>query len=252
LSALLVALSLLVAGAFPGRAQQSLQLIAPATLLVENFTRVVFGLEFGSFMRERVHKWLGPVRIALIGADADLYRPFVAGHVAMLARLTGLDMRLVEGRDGGENFAVHFVRHAEMFETAARYPVNYRRVQRAVDSSACMYVFYENADMSIGHSIAIISTDRHPRYVTTCILEEMSQALGLPMDTELIHPSIFSDRDLPQSLSINDKILVRTLYDPRIRPGMPQAEALRQARAIIPELIAGVRRYGEAALYRRR
>jgi hypothetical protein len=176
----------------------------------------------------------------------------VAWHVATLARLTGLDMRLVAGPDGGENFAVHFVRRAEMLATAARYPVDHRNARQAVDTSACMYVFYETADMSIGRSVAIISTDRHARYVTTCILEEMAQGLGLPMDTELVPPSVFSNQDLPQTLSINDKILIRALYDPRIRSGMPRAEALRQARVIIPELIAGVREHGEAALDRRR
>ena len=103
--------------------------------------------------------------------------------------------------------------------------------------------------MSIQRSIAIISTDRELRYVTTCILEEISQALGLPMDTELIRPSILSNQDLPQPMSINDKILVRALYDRRIRPGMPRDKALDVAKSIIPELIAGVQHEGEPALY---
>ena len=52
-------------------------------------------------------------------------------------------------------------------------------------------------------------------------------------------------------LTINDKIFVRTLYDPRITPGMPRDEAMEQARIIIPELVAAVKKRGVEALYQR-
>ncbi len=81
-----------------------------------------------------------------------------------------------------------------------------------------------------------------------CLLEEMTQALGLPNDSELIRPSIFNQWDFLQRLPLNDQILVRTLYDQRMRQGMPRDAALTAARGIIAELSARVRRGGPEAL----
>ena len=53
------------------------------------------------------------------------------------------------------------------------------------------------------------------------------------------------------NLTLNDKIIIRTLYDSRIKPGMAKAEAMGLARVIIPELIAAVKKDGEVALYQK-
>ena len=52
-------------------------------------------------------------------------------------------------------------------------------------------------------------------------------------------------------MSINDKILVRTLYDRRIKPGMTREQTTPLARIIIEELVAAVKERGEEALYQR-
>jgi len=82
----------------------------------------------------------------------------------------------------------------------------------------------------------------------SCLLEEMTQVLGLPADSDLIRPSIFSSRDWAEELSINDKILVRALYDDRIEPGMTRAEAQPVIREVISDLVARVSAEGENAL----
>jgi hypothetical protein len=70
-------------------------------------------------------------------------------------------------------------------------------------------------------------------------------------DADMIQPSVFSERTYPSlaELPLNDKIIVRTLYDPRITPGMPREVALEVAREVIRELVEGVRRHGVQALY---
>tara|TARA_B100001971_G_C17800261_1_gene339001 strand:+ start:342 stop:572 length:231 start_codon:yes stop_codon:yes gene_type:complete len=75
--------------------------------------------------------------------------------------------------------------------------------------------------------------------VQSSLLEELSQSLGLPNDSPLVTPSIFSTRDRLTKLSFIDKVLIRTLYDPRLKVGTPKALALRQVRAIINELAGG-------------
>lgn len=43
--------------------------------------------------------------------------------------------------------------------------------------------------------------------------------------------------------------MVRTLYDPRITPGMPRLEALAVASEVIAELLEDIEREGVEALY---
>lgn len=104
------------------------------------------------------------------------------------------------------------------------------------------------ATIVIAQAIVLVSTDEPYDDNAACLLEEMTQALGLPNDSELVRPSIFNEWDFLQRLPLNDRILVRTLYDERISPGMPREAAVSAVRAIIAELIARVRRDGPQAL----
>ena len=61
--------------------------------------------------------------------------------------------------------------------------------------------------------------------------------MGLTLDSDAMRPSIFSKQDHLTALSPQDQILVRTLYDPRMKAGMPRAEALKTARTVIAELL---------------
>ncbi len=76
--------------------------------------------------------------------------------------------------------------------------------------------------------------------VETCLWIEITQGLGLPNDLDDLHPSIYSDGpyltvgDLPWY----DAILVRTLYDHRLRSGMTRNAAMPFVRIIIKELLA--------------
>ena len=64
----------------------------------------------------------------------------------------------------------------------------------------------------------------------------MTQSLGFPNDSEFIKPSVFNRWDHLQELPINDKILILTLYDSRLKPGTSREVALKQALVIISEL----------------
>jgi hypothetical protein len=85
-----------------------------------------------------------------------------------------------------------------------------------------------------------------------CFFEEITQALGLFADSDVVQPSIFDEQGpIVDELPVNDKILVRVLYDKRITPGMKREEAMEVARELIPRLVEAVRDRGVEALYRR-
>ena len=66
----------------------------------------------------------------------------------------------------------------------------------------------------------------HPPFTRlSCVHEEMAQAMGLPNDSPEARPSLFNDDLEFALLTEHDAILLRMLYDPRLRPGMTSAEA---------------------------
>jgi len=73
-----------------------------------------------------------------------------------------------------------------------------------------------------------------------CMIEEMSQLLGLQNDSDIVENSLWRNalEDKAKRLTYHDAIILRTLYDFRIKPGMPRAQALPIARRIIGELLA--------------
>ena len=77
----------------------------------------------------------------------------------------------------------------------------------------------------------------HPKdYMRACVVEELTQVLGLPNDSDAVKPSIFNDQSRYFELTDHDRRMLKVLYDPRITPGMPRNEALRQGRLILDEL----------------
>ena len=85
--------------------------------------------------------------------------------------------------------------------------------------AVCTARVYSGRDFAIKLADIRISADwnlvrRH------CILEEITQALGLMNDSTYFQPSIFNDHSRQQKLSPWDELVVRAHYDRRIRPGM--------------------------------
>jgi hypothetical protein len=76
--------------------------------------------------------------------------------------------------------------------------------------------------------------------ISHCLFEEFTQSFGLPNDSDKLRPSIFSDKDKLQSLSLSDKIRVWTLYHPRMLPGISRKAALLVARDIIRDYRKGM------------
>ena len=87
------------------------------------------------------------------------------------------------------------------------------------------------------HAVALIRAE-HPDLVRlSCIHEEIAQGLGLPNDSPEARPSIFNDDDEFALLTTHDEMLLKMLYDPRLKPGMTVSEARPLARIIARELM---------------
>lgn len=207
--------------------------------LVATFDDVVFGAEIDATMRARVvAKWQDTMRIRVVGAPKPHHIDYLRAHLKLIARLTGLEFGTL-GEDEGEkeNVTIVFVPANRMSKIAVD-TVDPGLIRKLAGSRSCYFLSFRDPPTTIIRSIIVVNNERTSRAINHCLLEEVLQSLGLPNDTNLIRPSLFSDLDNIIEMSRSDEILVRALYDPRLVPGTPRTEALRVVRGIIEELDA--------------
>jgi hypothetical protein len=213
---------------------------------VRNFKTVAFYREFDPEKREQaLTRWEGPLRVALIGDVNDRTVAYGRAHLAELADLTGLDVRLT-----GQDIAnVLVILSPQPFERALdTYRTDYRaffgsdRAMEAVtaqmkgEATCYARVITDEPGTVITGAMALIPTDQGRFVLHACIIEELTQAMGLFNDSDDIRPSIFNDSSPNLMLSDHDRILLRVLYDPRLKPGMAWDEAEPVVRTIVGEL----------------
>ena len=103
----------------------------------------------------------------------------------------------------------------------------------------CIVVAFSEGDASsYSRAIAIIRGEHPDLLRTSCIHEELAQGLGLANDSPQARPSIFNDDEEFGLLTTHDELLLKILYDPRLRIGMSAAEAAPIARQIAREIMA--------------
>jgi hypothetical protein len=206
--------------------------------VLENLMVIMFGSEFMDEDSDIVRKWAGPMRVAIYAREPRRYRHLVEPHLAHLRRLTGLDIRLVEHDEPGQNAFVFVFAREQFYDFAERHlgPGKNPRTNRFL---ACFGYFHVNAAGEIDELTAVIPSFIGEEEIRACVVEEMTQAIGLPNDSDSVHPSIFNDDDAHQDLTWQDELFLRVLYDPRVRSGMTQDAFALLARRIIEELRPG-------------
>lgn len=241
---------------------------APFTVddLVRDFERVALYDEYLDVGGRYVHtetpallrRWDGPVRVAVMTGnsappeDAARDRANVAGFASRLRQLTGVDVALGSGQD--VNFLVLFMTSEERTAFAEQVRAFYPDFAPAVvaalrdtplDIFCTAYAFYRTDNPSLYSSVIVLIRAEHPPLTRlSCVNEEMAQAMGLPNDSPDARPSLFNNSLEFALLTDHDAILLRMLYDPRLKPGMTAAEVRPLLPAIAADAMAAQR--GEA------
>lgn len=201
------------------------------------FESVVFGAEIDPRHASTViAKWQGPIRLAVQGKPKPRHLDFLRQHIATLSRLTGLSIISTKAGEQAD-IDVIFVPRVEMGKVLAGL-IPEDMIRRLAGPGGCYFVAWRKPPERIVRAVIVANTDRDIAEINHCLLEELTQSLGMPNDTDILRPSIFSDHDKLTDLSRSDTIIVRTLYDPRLKAGTPKAEALRMIPAIIGEIDA--------------
>jgi len=204
--------------------------------LVTNFDLIVFNTEFGPTPEPRVRKWTGPVRVYIDSraGNTQVQRDLTATHMLLLQKLTGLDISYTRTLPDA-NIVIVFDRRDDLIGTVNQYLTNPIRDATELHGSLCFGIYAANNRFQITRAVIGIPSDAAPSLgkLPACIIEELTQVMGLPNDSDAVYPSIFNDHSADDELTEQDEALIRLLYDPRLVPGMDRKTALDKVRAIL-------------------
>ncbi|MDZ4736031.1 MAG: DUF2927 domain-containing protein [Rhodospirillaceae bacterium] len=206
--------------------------------VVDSFDRIVFHAEFEQTLDQRVTKWVDPINVYLDirAGDPTLYERLVESHLVDIRFLTGLDSRIVLD-PADANFFIVFDRDDRLIQSVVDYHPALVKNSSGVAKTLCFGIYSVNGGSEIVRAVIGIPTDRAASAgkLDACVVEEMTQVLGLPNDSEEVFPSIFNDLSIDDHLTELDRTLIRLLYDPALPPGMNRDQALARIESLAIE-----------------
>ena len=206
--------------------------------VVDNLMEIVFGSEFVGEDSNIVRKWTVPLRIAIYAKEPERYRALVEPVLQQLHGLSGLDIQLVDRSAPAQNAYILILGREQFYAYAASH-LSAGKNPRTNTDLDCFGVFAADRGGAINELTAVIPESASEATKRSCVIEEVTQALGLPNDSFTVNPSIFNDDDRYQDLTWQDQLFLRVLYDARVRPGMTRAAFEPLAKRIVDELRPG-------------
>lgn len=217
--------------------------------LIESFMTIAMEREYGEAKQTRFARWQQPVRLKLVNESGDkpLQAEVVKIQAAHLARITGHPITLV---NDNPNLTLIMTDYQRMRSWANRTMGGDPSVSMALKEGLCLANFATNKQHEISRATIIIPVDysRAKGRFLDCVVEEFTQVMGLPNDSDKVFPSIFNDHSVDSFLTGLDYVLLKLAYHPALKAGMNREEV----RAALPVAIKALRAQGEISEANRR
>lgn len=227
-----------------------------ADVLARNFEQIAFFNEYNGGFTGRggpspLRRWTAPVRMEVVyGAGVPPSQrardgTAITNYAARLARVTSHPITT----SGAPNFLVIVAseddRNDTLLDVANRVPGitpaslrAFRDLRRDTYCAVAAYASGPNPNVYTA-AVAVIRAENPDLLRLSCIHEELAQGLGLANDSPGARPSIFNDDDEFALLTDHDELLLKMLYDTRLKVGMTASQAAPLTRIIARELTGG-------------
>ncbi len=231
-----------------------------AETLARNFERIAFfdeyergmGLRASNGKAGTLRRWTGPVRLTVEFGPTVTREQQIRDKVDVAAyarRLQRITRHPISFRPENANFHVLVVSEDDRATALTRVrqlvpninPASMSLLQNIPRSIHCLVLAFSDVsnDHEYARAIAIVRAEHPDLLRLSCVHEEIAQGLGLANDSPAARPSIFNDDDEFALLTTHDEMLLRILYDQRLRAGMSAEEARPIVRQIARELLGG-------------
>jgi hypothetical protein len=218
--------------------------------IIRNFEIIAFGSEYQNKTWKGLRKWIDPVRIGLQGKYPSYLEDEIKQFTAYLTSITSHPIELYYSHSMKKNRTlaktfnkkkVNVIVFYEPLHNIKKKVGKYfkdrpHELDILLNEATCFAKFFTRR-FEIRAAIVVIPDHISHRYARACVVEEISQILGLPNDSNLMGESIFKDRGKFNELTPHDRLLLRILYDHRLAFGMSRQETLAQVSRFLPELM---------------
>ena len=207
-----------------------------ADYIEQSFTEIALRNEYKKHTGQ-VRKWQDAIKIWVDHrvTDSGLLDKLTRLHIQDLNRITGHPIELVTRRDQA-NLVLVYTRYADMPATAMT--LMGKQVKPALAEALCLANITTTTEQVIKRASIIIPVDEASSRakLVDCVVEELTQIMGLVNDSEKVYPSVFNDKSINDLLSGLDYVLLKILYDKKLTPGMSEQQSLQQVRQIIQRM----------------
>ncbi|MDH5357884.1 MAG: DUF2927 domain-containing protein [Gammaproteobacteria bacterium] len=207
--------------------------------MLDSFIEIALNNEYSTEI-SKVRKWTQPIHYTITHRTSDqtLHQQLIELHLAQLADITGLEISPAQSIEQA-NLNIIFSTEQKLSQELKHDFLLHdkQQVLELSRHSVCLAHFSVFPDSSINRAIVIIPVDRARAHakLLSCVVEELTQIMGLPNDSDKVFPSIFNDKSHDDYLSGLDYLLLRLLYHPSIKVGMTTAKVKTLLRKIISE-----------------
>jgi len=178
-----------------------------------------------------VKRWMRPLRVWMYSGsgDSDAQRSLLKDHLRTLGEIARLSVRLVDDRRNA-NVKVFFASERELEHLVRREMPS--TALKQLPHSQCLGSIRFNKKSEITGGTVVIPVERAKASgkLEPCIVEEVTQMLGLINDSRFARDTVFSDDTQDERLTGLDYLLIKLLYSPHIEPGMSLREAMPAVR----------------------
>jgi hypothetical protein len=219
------------------------------------FADVAFGSEYLKNGTPVIQKWQESIRINVTEIEGKLidkpgggkelkldhakpnreHISLIRKHLGVLLGLSGVRSESVKESGKPANYFIKFVPRLAMHAPFLAKGVDPALLKKLAAPGVCYFLTAANKG-SIIWATVVVNNELSPEAMDACLLEELTQTLGLVNDSDKVRPSVFNNRATPRELNRTDIILIKTLYDNRLPPGMVKKQALRRVNKIVAEL----------------
>lgn len=226
--------------------------------MVAFFTDIVFGTEMDSAEPGTVYvkKWLQPLRVAVSSVTGEVvehpdgkrelqlsrekpdseHLKAIQKHLRTIVGITGVATEDAKQEDKPVNVQIQLVPRLAMGAPFIEESVDPRVLQALAEPGVCYFLTWADKSGAIVRALVVANNELPPADFSACMLEELTQIMGLAGESNRITPSVFNEDTQLQELAPIDRVLLKGLYDERIAPGSHPDEARAAAAKVLPEL----------------
>lgn len=184
-------------------------------------------------------KFEPPITVAFASASLDPYKADLKDLIVRMRREADLDIRMIADAGSADiqisraprRLVDRYFPNVQCFLIPER--LSFRQFIARLDSGRLTE--WSELTRREGATVFLPSSAK-PHEIRECLQEEIAQSLGPANDLFHLPDSVFNDDNVHTSLTSFDMLVLRTLYDPRLKMGMSRRAAMSAALDVLNEI----------------